>query len=246
MSEILTTEALVLTKIDFGDSSNIVSFFTKDYGIISAIIKGGKTAKSGKSKVINPPNHLNLVIYNKNSREVQIVSGVDIISHYPKIKEDLDKLKFAYAILELLKKLLPEHEANLKIFRGTVRILDLLENPGEPPVVIFGRFFMFILKEIGYEIQLEKCASCGKTNDGTDELSCNYEIGILCRECGHGHLHSFIINAELFRYLICLKNRIIMPNPGKQIPEMAIGFMENYLRYHLQGFQGIQTFQIFK
>ena len=44
MSEIIKTEAMVLTKMDYGDTSKIVSLYTKDFGKLSAIIKGGRSS----------------------------------------------------------------------------------------------------------------------------------------------------------------------------------------------------------
>jgi DNA repair protein RecO (recombination protein O) len=246
MSNIEKTEAIVLTKINFGDSSNIVSLFTKDSGKISAIVKGGKTGKSGASKLIDPPNHLMIIFYNKSSRDVQLISSAEIISHYPRMKEDFDKLKYSYAVIELLKKILPDDEANTRLFKGTLRIFDLLEEGKELPEVSFGRFFMFFLQETGYELQLTNCASCGKTNDNSTYLSYNFESGILCNSCNHENLSSFGINSELFRYLICLKNNKIVQDPGDRIPGIALNLMERFLKHHIPGFTGIQTFQIFK
>jgi DNA repair protein RecO (recombination protein O) len=246
MSEIEKTEAIVLTKINFGDSSNIVSLFTKDSGKISAIVKGGKTSKAGTSKFIDPPNHLQVIFYNKPSRDVQLISGAEIISHYPRIKEDYDRLKFAYAVVELLKKILPDNEANPRLFKGVLRIFDLLEEGKELPEVSFGRFFMFFLKESGYELQINHCASCGKTTDNVALLSYNFEIGILCGTCSEENMISFHINSELFRYLVCLKNNINVQNPGNKIPGIALNLMERFLKHHIPAFQGIQTFQIFK
>lgn len=246
MSEILQTEAFVLTKIDFGDSSNIVSLFTKDYGRLSAIVKGGKSGKAGKSKTIDPPNYLNISLYNKSSRDIQIISNADIIAHYPKIKEDLEKLKYSYAVIELVRKLIPEHETNLRLFRGIVRIFQLLESSAESEEITFGRFFLFFLKETGYDIQLEKCVSCGRASMNEDSLSYNFELGILCNRCNQDQFSNFTADAELFRYLICLKNNLNLQNTGKKVPGIAINFMERYLKYHIPDFAGIQTFQIFK
>jgi DNA repair protein RecO (recombination protein O) len=246
MSDIEKTEAVVLTKINFGDSSNIVSLFTKDSGKISAIVKGGKTSKAGTSKFIDPPNHIQIVLYNKPSREVQLISGAEIISHYPRVKEDYEKLKYAYAVVELLKKILPDNEVNYRLFKGVLRIFDVLEEGKEQPEISFGRFLMFFLKESGYEFQITSCASCGKTTDNPLYLSYNFEIGILCETCSEENMISFHIDSELFRYLLCLKNNISVQNPGNKIPGMAINLMERFLKHHIPAFPGIQTFQIFK
>ena len=246
MSKIIKTEAVVLSKLNYGDSSSIVSLFTKDYGKLSAILKGGRSPKSKLSLIVDPLNYLEVIFYNNPTRDLQILSNADIKAHFPKIKDDLDKLKYAHAVIELIKNLSVEHEANKKLFSGFIRILELIAEGKEIPAVSFGRFFLFFLKELGYEFQLKKCASCGKTNFVENELFYNYDIGTLCNNCRLNYVENIIINPELFYYFNCLK---INENPGNVNPAVinnAITFLENYLKYHVSDFKGLQSLQMFK
>ncbi len=242
MSEIVKTEAVVLSKINYGDSSSIASFFTKEFGKLSAMVKGGRNPKSKISMIIDPLNHLELVLYKKDSRDIQLISNAALISHFGKIKEDFERLKYSYAIIELVKKLTAENEVHLKLFRGIIRILDLINSSNEKPEVLFSRFFIFFLGQIGYDLQLNACASCGKTNLEGMQLSYNFEIGILCENCKRNFIESYKIPVELFNYLICLKSNK-MDGASKETIEKAILFLEKYLRYHVQDFQGITSFK---
>ncbi len=246
MSEIIKTEAVVLSKINYGDTSNIVSLFTKDYGKFSAIIKGGRNPKSKIGYITDPLNYVQLIVYKKDNREIQIISNADLISYYPNLKEDLEKLKYSQAVLELMKKLTVDHEANVRLFKGVIRILSLFDSSKEEPVIIFGRFFIFFLTELGYELQLEKCAICGRTNLQGEDLSYNYEMGIFCSECRKNQVESYYINSELFNHLICLKNSKKIEKPNVIIAQKAIVFMERFLTYHIPDFKGIQAIQLFK
>jgi DNA repair protein RecO (recombination protein O) len=60
MSEIVKTEAVVLNKIDYRDTSVIASLYTEDFGKISAIIKGGRSSKSKTGRIVDPLNHLRI------------------------------------------------------------------------------------------------------------------------------------------------------------------------------------------
>jgi len=246
MSEIIKTEALVLSKLNYGDTSSITCLYTKDFGKLSAIIKGGRSPKSKMGFIIDPLNHLQIILYKKDTREIQLISGADILSHFSRIKQDYNKLKYSYAILELIKNLTVDHEANVKLFRGIIRILSLIESANDADEVLFGRFFLFFLKETGFELQIEKCAVCGKTNTGNSELSYNYEIGILCIECRQNFLENFRINAELFNYLQSLKHSKQVDKTNIETSERAIVFMEKFLLHHFPEFKGIQSFQLFK
>jgi DNA repair protein RecO (recombination protein O) len=242
MSEIVKTEAVVLSKINYGDTSNIASFFTKEFGKLSAIVKGGRNPKSKIAMIIDPLNHLELVLYKKDSRDLQFISNADLISHFARIREDFERLKYSYAIIELVKKLTAENEVHHKLFRGIIRILDLINSSNEKPEILFSRFFIFFLAEIGYDLQLNSCASCGRTNLEGMQLSYNFEIGILCEDCRGNFIESFKIPVELFSFLICLKKNKVN-GASKETVEKAILFLEKYLRFHVQDFQGITSFK---
>ena len=217
MSKIIKTEAVVLSKLNYGDSSSIVTLFTKEYGKLSAMLKGGRNPKSKLSLIVDPINYLEVIFYNNPSRDLQILSSADIKAHFPKIKDDLDKLKYAHSVIELVKNLSVEHEVNKKLFSGIIRILGLIGEGKENPAVSFGRFFLFFLKELGYEFQL-------KTN----------------------YLENITMNPELFHYFNCLKKN---ESPGVINPAIingAVTFLENYLKYHVSDFKGLQSLKMFK
>ncbi len=244
MTGIIKTEAVVLSKIDYSNSSKIVHLYTKEFGKISAIVKAGRSSKSKIGMMVDPPNYLNIIIYKKDTREIQLLSNADIISHYPKLKEDFDKLKYCYAILELLNNLTSENESNEKMFRGVIKILSLFNEGKEIPGILFGRFFLFFLKEIGYELIIDNCTFCGKKNLPAGDYAFNFHLGVLCDECRKEHIESFQLNKELFNYLFCLKNNDFADNVSLQTIERAIQFLEKYLKAHIPDFKGINAIKL--
>jgi DNA repair protein RecO (recombination protein O) len=246
MSEIVKTEAVVLSKMDYRDSSSILTLYTKDYGKISVIHKGARSPKSKKGFIAEPLNHLQIIIYRKDSRDLQLLSSADLISHFPRIKEDLDKLKYSLAILELVKNLTPEGEENTKLFNSLTRILFLLDSSDEGPKVTFGRFFLFFLKEIGYEIQLKKCSSCQNNLMNGDNLGYNSELGIFCSQCSGNFRIDFKLSQELFNYLLCLKQNKKADSFKNFTSDRAIVFMEKHLKFHVPDFKGIISFHTIK
>ena len=48
MSEIVKTRAIVLRRLDFGDTSRIAHFFTEEYGKLSAMVKEQSIRLEGK------------------------------------------------------------------------------------------------------------------------------------------------------------------------------------------------------
>jgi DNA repair protein RecO (recombination protein O) len=244
MSEIIKTEAVVLNKLNYGDSSIISSLFTEDLGKISVIVKGARSPKSRFGRIVDLINHLSVVLYKKESREIQLLSSADILDYFPEIKTDLNRLRFAYSVTELVKNLLGEHEVNRKIFKGVIKILKRLEAGGEPPEVTFGRFFIFFLKEIGYEIQIDSCAICGN-RDINEDCSYNFGKGLICGNCKKSVVDIFDIKLELLEYLKCLKCDESIKYVDNLMFQRAINFMENHLKYHVPDFKGIGSIKLF-
>jgi len=241
MSEIVKTEAIVLSKMDFSDTSIITNLFTKDFGKFSLIIKGGRNPKNRIGPLIDIPNYLNIVFYKKENRELQLLSSADSINHFPGIKNDYYKIIYAFAIVEIIKKLIPDNELHNKLFNGVVRILTLLNSSDEAVEILFSRFFLFFLEEIGFQVQLNECSICGKNQLHQQSLGFNFNSGIICESCKIDSQNSYQINAELFEYLNCLKfskkNKLLKI----EIANTAIAFMEKYLKFHIPDFQGIQS-----
>lgn len=246
MSEIKKTEAVVLSKLNYGDSSLIVTLFTKEQGKISAIVKGARSPKSKTSLKIDPLNYIELVYYNKESRDLQIISSADLIEYYPAIKSDLDRLKYAQSVLELVKFLTVEHEQHVRLFNGITRIFELLETSNQSPGLVFARFFMFFLEEIGYRVQLGECSVCKKIDLSKMDLSYNFAMGLLCTECKSNYTESFALNQELFNCLVSLRTNKNLDDISSRTVDKAVIFMEKYLKYHVPDFKGIQSLQLFK
>lgn len=246
MSDIKKDEAFVLDKIDYGNTSIISHIFSLTNGRFAIIVKGAKSAKSKYGSIIDPLNLIEIVVYFKEQREIQLLSDAAVISSYPRIKEDLDKLMFSYAVLELVKTMIPEHEENQRLFKAVKRIFELFETSNEAPEIIFGRFFMFFITLLGYEIQLEKCAGCQGNEFSGQEICYNYNFGLICPDCRKNYLVSFAFSTELFEYLKSLKYGRTIDTTDIKIYRSAIVFMENFLRNHISDFRGIKSLQIFK
>jgi DNA repair protein RecO (recombination protein O) len=197
-------------------------------------------------KVIEPLNQIQIILYKKSSRELQIISSADMISHFPKIKDDLESAKYSFAIIELIKNLTVENEVNNKLFKGLVKILNLIEEKSENPEILFGRFFLFFLSELGYDLGIDKCGICGKQNKSNGALGFDLDLGFVCSDCFKSHSGLEIISVELFNYLFCLKfnNKVDKFNIG--LNKKLLDLLERYLKFHISDFKGIQSLKIYE
>lgn len=243
MAEILKSGAVVIGKLNYGDTSKIAVFFTEKYGKLSAIIKGARSPKSKIGAAIDLLNHIDIVFYKKENRDLQFVSQVDLKNNFRKIKDDLEKLKYSSAILELVRNTTLEYEEHPKLFRGLVRILELI-NSDQNPKINFAKFFVFLLSEIGYELQFKKCSLCGRELEENEYVFFNFETGFMCEECSQDRLVNMDFSAELFNLLNCLSYKSREYNYNDRDLEKLIIFLEKYLSYHLPEFKKIKSLSL--
>ncbi len=244
MSDIVKTDAIVLSKLNYGDTSLIVSVYSEQYGKLSVIIKGGRNPKSRAGMIADTLNHINLVLYKKDTRDIQLLSSVDIVSHFPRIKEDIEKTQFALAIAELVKRLTVENEANKRLFKGLAKIFSLIDSDKEHPGVLFGRFYLFFLSELGYALQISRCGVC-RNKIPAKNSGFSFETGFVCNDCFNLHSGLNFISAELLNYFFCLINNVHVKSISIDLIKQANVFLERYTKHHIPDFTGLQTLNFF-
>jgi DNA repair protein RecO (recombination protein O) len=244
MPEILKANGLVIRKVNYGDTSSIVTFFTDKYGKISGIKKGARSARTKSGNILDYLNLVQIVFYKKESREVQLISQVSLIKHFPLIKNDLERYKYALAILELLEHFTVEEENHEKLYRGTIKILDLINIERNDPLLFFTKFFIFFLKEIGYDLTFSECALCGR-KIVSGPVGYKFDTGVICEKCMQNVSLSFLFSRELFELFESLKRKGEVKKYAKEQLNRLVGFFEKFLMYTHHEFKGLNSLRIY-
>ena len=245
MSAIVKTKALVIRKNEFGDSSYVVTLFTEEFGKFSAVIKGARSSKNKNVLSADVLNYVNVVMYKKEHRETQLVTQVDLINGYKRIKESLNKLKYAIAVCELIQDLLLDNEPHKRLFKGVLRIFELMELNNQSHKLLFVKFLIFFIEENGFKLNLDTCVVCDKELSNQANYGFNYEKGFLCEACAAENFVNRIFDSELFNLLLCLSTKKNQVKYSDTSLDSLINFLELYLSFHVQEFKGIKSLKIY-
>src|SRR5262245_33183421 len=108
-----TSQGIVLHNIKYADKKIISKIYTKEFGLISANINVGHSAKSKiKAGVIQPLTQIEFVVSLKENRDVQQVSEVKCLFVYTDLQLNFNKLCIAQFLNEVLYKCLKEQSPN--------------------------------------------------------------------------------------------------------------------------------------
>lgn len=150
------TEAIVLKKFKYGDTSLIATIFTKDYGKFNIIAKGVRSPKSKYIGVLETINNIKIIFNKKETRELQVVSKVDLLNSYPNIKKEIEKLLISFRIIELINKLFYQYDKSENSFVLLKNTLNYIEKNSIEPSVLLLYFQIKVAENIGVPIIHEK------------------------------------------------------------------------------------------
>ena len=172
---------VVLRTIKLGEADRIVTVMTEGRGKVRAVAKGIRKTKSRFGARLEPPTHVALQLY--EGRQLDTITQAESIDHFKAIRDDLDRVGRATALLEVVDQVAQEGEPNAALLRMLLGALRSLATR-DTPLLVPG-FFLKLLSLEGFHPVLDRCAGCGA--DDTELVAFDLgEGGALCRSCRRG------------------------------------------------------------
>ena len=195
--------ALILRLVDFSETSQIVTLFTKEYGKIGALAKGAHRQKGPFDSALDLLTRVRIVFLRKSSGGLDLLTEAKLEHRFRPPDRDLTPLFAGYYLAELLLGLTDDYDPHPELFESAAETLEILSYDGEKnisPVIL--AFEMNALRLLGHLPNLEECVECGKPI-ATDRLVAFGQSsgGVLCRNCRPGKRHIAQINRESLKTL---------------------------------------------
>lgn len=114
----VTTNAIVLTSLKYGDTSLIMKAFTASDGLKSYLLKGILTSKKGKLKtaLFQPLTQLEIVANHRNKGTLESIRDAKVSHHYQTLHTDIGKNALTMFLAEILSNSIHEEEPNQELF----------------------------------------------------------------------------------------------------------------------------------
>ena len=171
-------EGIIVSTVDYKESSKIINLFTKDEGIIGVMALGCRNMKSKLSATSNVMCygyfHLN---YRKES--LPTLMEVDIIDSFKNIRKDLFYTNYSLFLLELTSSVY-RHGSDKDIYSLLIHGLMKI-NEGYDARIITNIIELKLLSCLGIKPVVDRCVSCGSFHDIVTISS--YKGGYLCKNC---------------------------------------------------------------
>lgn len=175
------TEGIVLKITDYGETSQVVTAFTRDYGRLSGIAKGAKRLHKGVPRALDMLNRMELVFLRKPPGQLHVFTDWTVVENFLRLRQNLDTLYNGLLVAELLLDLTEESTESIELYALALDTLRLLGAGGDSFVVI-SHFEVKLLTLLGYMPEVTKCVVCGGALAAKARFSPR-EGGALCTAC---------------------------------------------------------------
>lgn len=176
------TEGIVLRTAVFGEADLIVTYLTRDHGILKAFAKSPRKIRSRFGSSLEPLTHSRIAVMGREDAQLPRLTQSDILRPFQTLRDDYTTFVRASQLLEMNLRFLPEREPNQDAFRLMMQALAKLESGRKNLYFLY--YKMRFLQICGYLPGLEICGRCGRSSS---ERSPQYFYlahgSILCEQC---------------------------------------------------------------
>jgi len=155
------TEAIIVNRLNLGESDRILTLFSPNLGKIRAICKGSRKTKSkfgGHTELFS----LGDFVIN-SGKSLDVVSDVTLKRNYFAENPDMEKIKTTYYFAEVINRLIPDHAEHRDIYELLLFCLEAMDEADIPLIQLI--FVARILMSLGIYPELTNCIKCEEKPD---------------------------------------------------------------------------------
>ncbi|MFQ5423708.1 MAG: DNA repair protein RecO [Phycisphaerae bacterium] len=177
--------AIVLRRLDFSETSQILAMLTREHGQQHLIAKGIKRSTKTRVAVGIDLLELGSLVYSRRTgREGTLATLTEWRQedHFPHLRRSLVGLYAGLYAAEATTRLTEVHDPHPELFDGLVRLFRALREEGA--LATLGSFLWLLLKEVGLRPDLVRCVSCDRRLGQEPLLYFSSRSGgAICRDC---------------------------------------------------------------
>lgn len=236
------SEAVILKMFNWSESSRTVLFFTRDYGKLPLVDKGGRSIKSRRGR-LQQFARLEMTFYSSQKESSGYVSDCELLETFALDADgELGRLAYGSAACELLYLLLPENEEQAALYGYFVRYLRRLGKADKRYLpAVFLAFFLRTISLLGYHPSISYCVGCDKEVAKFGGTASEYRFspergGLVCPSCQKPGEYYIPLSAEGLRVLTSLQQASLDEAAtvpiGFQEASFLVEILANFLKYH--------------
>jgi len=226
------SQAIIMRVNECGESDLLVTFFTPTRGLLKGIAKAGRKSRKRFVNCFGSFSLVSLEYLIKRERDLAFLHSGKLVNGYQGLRTDFSLLSKASFMIELTQVLFPSGVSDTRMFELLERCLALLD-AGDRADLMPLFFEAKAMTLGGYEINLGKCALCGRSYQGEGVAVFQPEKGgIACMKCEQASALHPLMAPEAVKLLRRFQEGSLSPEEAQGPPEEALQQVRNVLKLH--------------
>ncbi len=230
------TDAIVLTRFDYGEADRIMTLFTPAFGKLKAIAKGVRRTKSRLGGSLEPLAELRVAL--ARGRTFDVVTQVQVSHAWLHLRDSLESTATAWYLAELADRSLEErHEAEglYALLRHAYELLDAGMDAGR----VARWYEMRLADELGVRPEVDRCVECDRMLDADEAFRWVPPLGgVLCSRCPGPPADRAGLSLEALKLLKAYQRLDVEALAALRLPAAVEAEVEqamrDFLRYSLE------------
>jgi DNA repair protein RecO (recombination protein O) len=176
-----STDAIVLSRFDYGEADRILTLITPAGGKLKAIAKGIRRPTSRLGGSLEPFAELHVAL--ARGRTFEVVTEVRVGHAWLNLRDSLESAATAWYIAELADRSLEERHAAEAVYALLRRAYELLD-AGMAPGRVARWYEMHLADELGVRPEVDRCVECDRVLEVDGRFRWVPPLGgVLCERC---------------------------------------------------------------
>jgi DNA repair protein RecO (recombination protein O) len=182
------SESLVLRTYPLKEADLVVSFFTRDQGVLRGVARRARRPKSVFGAGLERLSHVRMTYFQRETRELVNLDSCELIQSQFELASDYRASVALDFLAEVSGELLPSAEPGEKFFRLLLAVLEALrKDRAAGPWCAVTYFSYWAARLSGWLPELDVCLGCGSLLDDAEAPERAYfsrgRPGLMCGHC---------------------------------------------------------------
>ncbi|MBM2813783.1 MAG: recO [Ignavibacteria bacterium] len=230
------TEGIVIRTKKYGDTSKIVTIFTRRFGLCSFIAKGARQVKSKFGGALELLSVCEISFYKKPHTSLYLLSSADIQHPMRKLYTSSEHLEVGLFIAESLLQTQDEGAIHHELFDFIQTCVLHLDELPSNPFAEFVSYNFFLADEMGFGMDFASADEI--SGDNKKFFSIHDGIFVDLPPQTYAKENIFVLSKQAFDFLKSvtksdITNRLDL-SLNKQIKKEILDFFTSYFTFHLE------------
>jgi DNA repair protein RecO (recombination protein O) len=182
----ISTPAIMLRRIAYGDDDLICTFFSLSKGKISLMAKSAKKSAKRFPGILEPFSVLHITYSAARTKAMPFLQEASLMEPFSNIRTDVNKTAYAGYMAELIYEWMEEQTVNPSLFALYQYALNLLDQGKMPEAAASIIFQMRFMGLSGFSPNIDSCMVCKTTAERIDQQMIVFDLkkgGVVCNSC---------------------------------------------------------------